>query len=172
MGDPGSIPGLGRSPGEGERLPTPLFLGFPCNSAGKESACNAGDPGLIPGLGSSPREGKSLPTPVFWPGEFCGLYSPWGLKESDTTDRLSLLGFELHHSPYSLFFLNMCWYFQGTQPEASAFQKPYFFFCRQSFPLSHLPLPHDYKQQQLPSPSQLLPSFASFPLNCKLLKNI
>ena len=32
--------------------------GFPCGSAGKESACNAGDPGLIPGLGRSPGEGK------------------------------------------------------------------------------------------------------------------
>ena len=40
------------------RLPTPVFLGFPCGSAGKESACNAGDLGLIPGLGRSPREGK------------------------------------------------------------------------------------------------------------------
>jgi len=28
--------------------------------------------------------------PVFWPGEFHGLYSPWGRKESDTTERLSL----------------------------------------------------------------------------------
>ena len=33
-----------------DRLPTPVFLGFPCGSAGKESACNAGDLGLIPGL--------------------------------------------------------------------------------------------------------------------------
>jgi len=32
--------------------------GFPCGSAGKESACNAGDPGLIPALGRSPGEGK------------------------------------------------------------------------------------------------------------------
>ena len=30
-----------------------------------------------------------LPTPVFWPGEFHGLYSPWGDKELDTTERLS-----------------------------------------------------------------------------------
>ena len=28
-----------------ERLPTPVFLGFPCGSAGKESACNVGDLG-------------------------------------------------------------------------------------------------------------------------------
>ena len=32
-----------------DRLPTPVFLGFPCGSAGKESACNAGDLGSIPG---------------------------------------------------------------------------------------------------------------------------
>ena len=33
---------------------------------------------------------ERLPTPVFWPGEFHGLYSPWGRKESDTTEQLSL----------------------------------------------------------------------------------
>ena len=33
------------------------YVGFPGNSAGKESACNAGDPGLIPGEGTSyPRQ--------------------------------------------------------------------------------------------------------------------
>ena len=36
------------------------------------------------------KKGK-LSTTVFWPGEFHGLYSPWGLKESDTTERVSLL---------------------------------------------------------------------------------
>ena len=44
---------------------------------------------MIPGLGRSPEEGR-LPTPVFWPGEFHGLCSLWGRKESDTTERLSL----------------------------------------------------------------------------------
>ena len=44
-----------------DRLPTPVFLGFPCGSAGKESTCNAGDLDLIPGLGRSPREGKGYP---------------------------------------------------------------------------------------------------------------
>ena len=39
-------------------LPTPVFLGFPCGSAGKESACNARDLGLIPGLGRSPGGGQ------------------------------------------------------------------------------------------------------------------
>ena len=37
---------------------TPVFLGFPDASAGKESTCSAGGLGLIPGLGSSLGEGK------------------------------------------------------------------------------------------------------------------
>ena len=41
-----------------DRLSTPIFLGFPCGSSGKESACNAGDLGSIPGLGRFHGEGK------------------------------------------------------------------------------------------------------------------
>ena len=44
-----------------DRLPTPVFLGFLCGSAGKESACNVGDLGSIPGLERSPGEGKGYP---------------------------------------------------------------------------------------------------------------
>ena len=36
-------------------------LGFPCGSAGKESACNAGELGLIPGVGKIPGEEKDHP---------------------------------------------------------------------------------------------------------------
>ena len=36
-------------------------MGFPCGSAGKESACNVGDLVSIPGLGRSPAEGKGYP---------------------------------------------------------------------------------------------------------------
>ena len=36
-------------------------MGFPCGSAGKESACSIGDLDLIPGLGRSPGEGKGYP---------------------------------------------------------------------------------------------------------------
>ena len=61
VGDPGLIPGSGRSTGEGNRLSTLVFLGFPCGSAGKESTCNVGDPGLIPGLVRSPREEIGYP---------------------------------------------------------------------------------------------------------------
>ena len=42
-------------------LPIPVFLGFPCGSSSKESACNAGDLDSIPGLGISPEEGKGYP---------------------------------------------------------------------------------------------------------------
>ena len=68
------------------RLSTPVFLGFPGGSAGKESACNVGDLLSTPELGQSPGEGNWLPTPGFWPGKFHGLYSPWGCKELDTTE--------------------------------------------------------------------------------------
>ena len=44
-----------------DRLPTPVFLGFPCGSAGKESACNVGDLGSSPALGRSPGEGNGNP---------------------------------------------------------------------------------------------------------------
>jgi len=56
-GDPCSIPGLGRSPGEGNGYPLQYSWGFPDGSVGKESACNAGDLGLIPGLGRCPGGG-------------------------------------------------------------------------------------------------------------------
>ena len=42
-------------------LPTPVFLGLPCGSAGKESTCNVGDLGLILELGRSPGKGKGYP---------------------------------------------------------------------------------------------------------------
>ena len=67
-----------------------IFLGFSGGLLSKESACNAGDLGSIPGSGRSPGEGKGYPLPVFWPGKFHGLYSPWGRKESDMTEQLSL----------------------------------------------------------------------------------
>ena len=47
-------------------LPTPVFLGFPGSSAGKESTCNVGDLGSIPGLGRSLGEGKGYPLQYSW----------------------------------------------------------------------------------------------------------
>ena len=44
-----------------DRLPTLVFLDFPCGSAGKEFTCNVGDLGMIPGLGRSPGAGNVYP---------------------------------------------------------------------------------------------------------------
>ena len=77
-------------------------MGFPCGSTGKESACDVGDLGLIPGLEKSP-EGKGYPLQYSWPTEFHGLYSPWGCKDSDMTEQLSLhfIFFELFEYVFS-----------------------------------------------------------------------
>ena len=69
-------------------------VGFPHGSDGKESACSAGVLGLIPGSGRSPGEGWQ-PTLVLLPGESQGQRSlvncsPWGCKESDMIDWLTL----------------------------------------------------------------------------------
>ena len=44
-----------------DKLPTPVFLGFPSGSDGKESAYKAGNLGLNPGLGRHPGEGNDYP---------------------------------------------------------------------------------------------------------------
>ena len=49
-----------------DRLPIPVFLGFPCGSAGKESACNTGDPSSISGSGRSAGEGIGYPLLYSW----------------------------------------------------------------------------------------------------------
>ena len=128
--DPSSIPGLGRSPGEGtgyplqyswaslvaqlvknslqcrrpwfdswvrkicwrrDRLPTPIFLGFPGGSDGKEYACNVGDLGSIPGWGKSPAEGNGNPlqyscleNPIRQ-RSLAG-YNPWSHKDLNMTE--------------------------------------------------------------------------------------
>ena len=54
-------------------------MGFPVDSDGKESACNA-DVGSISGLGRSPGGRAWQPTPVFWPGESPWTKEPGGLQ--------------------------------------------------------------------------------------------
>ena len=49
-----------------------------------------GRPGFDPWVGKIPWRREGLPTPVFWPGEFHGLYSSVGHKESDMTEQVSL----------------------------------------------------------------------------------
>ena len=46
-------------------------------------------PGFDPWVGKIPWRRQKVPTPVFWPAKFHGVYSPWGHKESDMTERLS-----------------------------------------------------------------------------------
>ena len=53
-GDPGLIPGSGRSPGEGIGYPLQYSSGFLGGSDSKESACSAGDVGSISGSERSP----------------------------------------------------------------------------------------------------------------------
>ena len=40
----------------------------------------SGRPGFHPWVGKIPWRRERLPIPVFWPGEFQGLYSPWGRR--------------------------------------------------------------------------------------------
>ena len=62
-----------------DRLPIPVFLGFPSGSAGKESGL-----GSIPGLGRSPGEGKGYP--LQYSGLENSMDCPGGHKESGTTE--------------------------------------------------------------------------------------
>ena len=68
-------------------------MGFLGGSDGKEFACNVGDLSLIPGFGRSPGGGHGNPFQYSCLESPHGQrslagYSPWGLKESDTTERL------------------------------------------------------------------------------------
>ena len=83
---------------------TDLFtvsMPFPRGSGGNQSFCNVGDLGSIPGLGRFPRGGHGNPL------QYCCLenshgqrslegYSPWGRKESDTMEQLSIA----QHMPF------------------------------------------------------------------------
>ena len=71
---------------------------FLCSSAGKESACNAGDMGSIPGLGRSPGGGHGTPLQYSCLENPHGQrslvgFSPWGHKELDMTEGLSMDGY-------------------------------------------------------------------------------
>ena len=67
-------------------------MDFPGGSDGKASACNTEDPGLIPGLGRYPGEGNGNPLWYVCLGNPNPMdrapwqASPWGHKESDTTE--------------------------------------------------------------------------------------
>ena len=71
------------------------LVGFPGGSDSKESACNAGYLGSIPGFERSPGGGHGNPLQYSCLENPHGQrslagYSPWGRKESDTTEQLSI----------------------------------------------------------------------------------
>ena len=72
------------------RLPIPVFLGFPGGLTGKESSSIMEDMGSIPGLRRSPGEEKGYSLHYSGRENSIVLYSPRGHKESDTTEQLSL----------------------------------------------------------------------------------
>ena len=97
-GDPGSIPGSGRSPGEGIDYPFQYSWASLVTQVGKESAYSVGDLGLIPGLGRSLGEGNSYPL------QYSGLENPMDCIVHGVTKNwtqlsdfhLNLLGHPLH----------------------------------------------------------------------------
>jgi len=69
-------PWVGKVPWRRDRLPTPVFLGFPGGSDGSRINLQFWGPEFDPWVGKIPWRRERLPTPVFWPREFHGLYSP------------------------------------------------------------------------------------------------
>ena len=76
-------------------LTTLLSMGFPGGSDHKDSAYHAGDPGSIPGLGRFPGKGNGhlLGYSCLENSMDRGAWraSAYGITQSDTTDRLTLL---------------------------------------------------------------------------------
>ena len=83
-----------KTPWRRDRLSTPIFLGFPGGSVGKESACNAGGPGFHSWVGKIPWRRAWQPTQFFFLENPHGQRrltgcSPRGHKELDMTEQLS-----------------------------------------------------------------------------------
>ena len=93
-GDPGSISGSGRSPGEGRGYP--LQYSWASWWLRWSRIClQCGRPGFHPWVRKIPWRRAWQPTPVFLPGESPGQrslagYSPRGCKESDRTEWLNI----------------------------------------------------------------------------------
>ena len=97
--------GIRVSPPTQSPLPSPSFQvikaqDFPGGSNSTASAYNTGDLGSIPGLGRSPGEGNGNPLQYSCLEKSHGQrslvdYSPWGHKESDTTERLHFTSLDI-----------------------------------------------------------------------------
>ena len=83
------IPALVRSAGDG--IGSPLQYSWASLVAQLVKNPSAMQVTWVQSLGwEDPWRMERLPSPVFWSGEFHGLYSPWGHKESDATEQFSL----------------------------------------------------------------------------------
>ena len=79
---------------------------FPGGSDGKSFCLQCGRPGFDPWVGKIPWRRQWHPTPVLLPGKSHGRrslmgYSPWGRKESDTTEQLH----SLIHSLWAFYYM-------------------------------------------------------------------
>ena len=88
-GDSGSIPGSGRSTGEGIGYPLQYSWASLVTQLVKNLPTMQ-ETWFYPSVGKIPWRRERLPTPVFWPREFHGLHRPWDRKELDTTEGLVL----------------------------------------------------------------------------------
>ena len=77
-------PWVGKIPWRRDRLPTPVFLGFPGGSDDKESACNAGDPGLICGLEDPLEKGMATHSSTL----------AWRFPRIEQPDRIQSMGLQ------------------------------------------------------------------------------
>ena len=118
-------------------LPSPVFLGFPCGSAGKESTWNADDLGSISGLERSPGEGKGYLL------QYSGLENSmdciaYGVAKSRTQISDFHFASELTKQA-QVFFLFGCWlfffFFSLEGCTSSAWQKLY---PTTTFTLNHM----------------------------------
>ena len=77
------------------------MLGFLGDSDYGESACDAENAGSVPGSGRSPGEGNGYPLSSILAWRINGQrslvdYSPWGWKEWDRTEELTLSLHSMH----------------------------------------------------------------------------
>ena len=91
-----------------------------------------------------PWRRERLPTPVFWPGDFRGLYSPWGLQRvQQDWSTFTFIQWEGHHSGDWLAGGEFRWLDLGALPAVQCFQ--------------HLLIPAVQTRQMFPADLQLLP---------------
>ena len=102
-GDPSSTPRLGRYTGEG--IGNSLQYSWASLVAQLVKNLPAMQEIWLWSLGWEDLLEKGKATPVFWAGEFHGLYSPWGCKELNTPEQISLQLYLLFHSNGKIIYL-------------------------------------------------------------------